>query len=249
MITLEVCANSVTSALAAQQGGAVRVELCDTLREGGTTPSIGQILLARKLLTIKLYVLIRPRTGDFIYSDLEFDLIKLDVQACIDAGCDGIGIGILNTDGTIDKQRCGELVKMAKAAGLGVSFHRAFDMCRDYFEALEDLIEIGCERILTSGGKSTAMEGANTLARLISLSAGRISIMPGCGVNEYNIAHLVQFTGANEFHTSARSRIESQMTYRNQNILFGSSGEEFTTEETNPGRVKKMLELANGMVS
>src|ERR1700693_784236 len=136
-VLLEVCANSVTSALAAQDGGAVRVELCENLYEGGTTPSHGAILLARKLLHIKLYVLIRPRGGDFLYTDLEFDVMSADIRYCIEAGCDGIVIGILNADGTVDKKRCSELVLMAKQWGVGVTFHRAFDMCADMYQALE----------------------------------------------------------------------------------------------------------------
>src|ERR1700744_1052729 len=150
-IQLEVCANSVASALAAQEGGAHRVALCDNLENGGTTPSFGQILQARKQLTIKLYVLIRPRSGDFLYNDLEYEIMKADVRGCIEAGCDGIVIGILNADGTIDKARNKELVDMAKSKGLGVTFHRAFDMVADQNKALEDIIELGCERILTSG--------------------------------------------------------------------------------------------------
>ena len=146
MINLEVCANSLTSALAAQEGGAIRVELCDNLNEGGTTPSYGQIKMARKLLHIKLYVLIRPREGDFLYSDIEFEIIKADVQYCVEAGCDGVVIGILNTDGSVDKPRCVELVEMATKGGIGVTFHRAFDMCADMDQALEDIIEILKER-------------------------------------------------------------------------------------------------------
>src|ERR1700754_1151564 len=164
MISLEVCANSLTSALAAQDGGAVRVELCENLNEGGTTPSHGQILMARKLLNIKLYPLIRPREGDFLYNDLEFEIMKADIKHCIDAGCDGVVIGILNTDGSIDKQRCTELLHIAKKRGLGVTFHRAFDMCADLNQGLEDIIEMGFDLILTSGGKSTAIEGANIIA-------------------------------------------------------------------------------------
>ncbi|MGZ3873215.1 MAG: copper homeostasis protein CutC, partial [Mucilaginibacter sp.] len=135
-VSLEVCANSVTSALAAQVGGAVRVELCDNLLEGGTTPSCGEILMARKLLHIKLYVLIRPRGGDFLYTDVEFDVMMADIRHCIEAGCDGIVIGMLNADGTVDKARCAEMVALAKQWGLGVTFHRAFDMCADLFQAL-----------------------------------------------------------------------------------------------------------------
>src|SRR3569833_4762744 len=148
IVSLEVCANSVTSALAAQDGGAVRVELCENLLEGGTTPSYGQILMARKLLHIKLYVLIRPRSGDFLYSDIEFEVMKANVQYCIEAGCDGVVLGMLNTDGSIDKKRCAELINLAKSAGLGVTFHRANDVCADQFKALEEIIELGCERML-----------------------------------------------------------------------------------------------------
>src|ERR1700744_3083507 len=150
MTNLEVCANSLTSALAAQEGGAIRVELCDNLGEGGTTPSHGQILMARKMLDIKLYSLIRPREGDFLFSDIEFEVMKADIKHCIEAGCDGVVIGILNIEGTEDKPRCAELAQMAKKRGLGVTFHRAFDMCTDLIQALEDVIGIGCERILTS---------------------------------------------------------------------------------------------------
>lgn len=248
MITLEVCANSVHSALAAQQGGATRIELCDNLREGGTTPSYGQISIVRQLLNIDCNILIRPRSGDFYYTDLEFEIMKLDVATCIQKGCNGVVLGILNTDGCIDKPRCIELINMAKAAGLSVTFHRAFDVCRDYFEALEDIIEIGCDRILTSGGKSTAMEGASTIARLVSKAAGRIKIMPGSGINEYNIADLVRYTGATELHSSARSRFESKMKYRNPNILLHGSGEEYTMQQTDTDVVKKLIELANGSV-
>lgn len=245
MITLEVCANSVASALAAQQGGAMRVELCDTLRGGGTTPSYGQIQIVRQLLHISLYVLIRPRTGDFLYSDLEFEVMKLDIKTCIEKKCDGVVIGILKSDGSVDKERCAELVKMAKAGGLGVTFHRAFDVCRDPYEALEDIVEIGCERILTSGGKSTAMEGANIIARLVTQAQNRIEIMPGSGVNEYNIADLVRYSGAKTFHASAQSRIESKMAYRNTTILLSGEGEEYTMNQTDAGRVAQIFKLAN----
>jgi copper homeostasis protein len=246
LVLLEVCANSVTSALAAQDGGAARVELCENLYEGGTTPSHGEILMARKLLHIKIYVLIRPRGGDFLYTDLEFKVMKADISYCIEAGCDGIVIGMLNPDGTIDKERCAELVTMAKQWGMGVTFHRAFDMSSDMFQALEDIIEIGCERILTSGGKSTAMEGSRTLAELIEKAAGRIIIMPGCGISETNVADLVHFTGAKEVHSSARVRVESKMSHKNDRIIMGDNyGDEYSSDVTDAGRVKTILKLAN----
>jgi copper homeostasis protein len=245
-VLLEVCANSVTSALAAQDGGAFRVELCENLYEGGTTPSQGEILLARKLLHIKLYVLIRPRGGDFLYTDLEYEIMSADIRYCIEAGCDGIVIGMLNADGTIDKKRCSELVQMAKQWGVGVTFHRAFDMCTDMDQALEDIIEIGCERILTSGGKSTAIEGARIIASLIKKAAGRIIIMPGSGIRENNVTDLVHFTGATEIHSSAKVRVPSKMIYKNDRIIMGNNyGDEYSNEFTDIERVRQILKLAN----
>jgi copper homeostasis protein len=245
-VILEVCANSVTSALAAQDGGALRVELCENLYEGGTTPSYGEILLARKLLHIKLYVLIRPRGGDFLYTDLEFNVMMADVRHCIEAGCDGIVIGILNPDGTIDKMRCAELVSVARQWGVGVTFHRAFDMCADMYQAMEDIIELGCERILTSGGKSTAMEGANVIAHLIEKADNRIKIMPGSGISENNVADLVHFTKAVEVHSSARVKMVSKMNYKNDHIIMGSDYfNEYSNDVTDIKRVKNIIMMAN----
>jgi copper homeostasis protein len=247
MIKLEVCANSVASALAAQDGGASRVELCNNLRDGGTTPSYGHILMARKLLHIKLYPLIRPREGDFLYSDLEFEIMKADIKCCINTGCDGIVIGILNTDGSVDKKRCAELVRLAKGNGLGVTFHRAFDMCSDFYQSLEDIIETGFERVLTSGGKSTAIEGANVIAHLVEKAAGRICIMPGGGINETNVADLIHFTGVTEIHSSAKSVVESKMQFQNDHIIMGANYiDEFSLEITNTQKVKDILKTANG---
>jgi copper homeostasis protein len=246
IVQLEVCANSVTSAIAAQDGGAVRVELCENLAEGGTTPSYGQLILARKYLHIKLYVLIRPRRGDFLYTDLEFELMQADIRNCIELGCDGIVIGILNPDGTIDKPRCTELVRMAKQWGLGVTFHRAFDMCADQYQALEDIIEIGCDRILTSGGKSTAMEGVNVLKHLVEKAAGRISIMPGSGIKENNVADLIQFTGVTEVHSSARISAPGKMQYKKEYILMSENfADEYSTDVTSADRVRAILRAAN----
>ncbi|WP_448698795.1 copper homeostasis protein CutC [Mucilaginibacter sp. AW1-3] len=246
MISIEVCANSVTSAIAAQNGGAIRIELCDNLQEGGTTPSHGQFALTKKSLSIPVYPLIRPRSGDFCYSDAEFEVIKADIAHFITNGCDGIVIGILKKDGTVDKERCADLVNMAKTAGISVTFHRAFDMCRDHFAALEDIIAIGCDRILTSGGKSSAMEGASVISHLITVAQNRINIMPGSGINEHNIADLIHFTGATEFHSTAKTRIDSPMEYRNDHILLNGFGEQFTLEFTDSERVKTLLALANG---
>ncbi len=218
MINLEVCSNSVRSALAAQEGGAYRIELCDNLAEGGTTPSLAQIQKTRKLLNIKLNVIIRPRGGDFLYDDLEFEIMKSEVQMCGEAGCDGVVIGLLNPDGTIDIKRSKELLEIARNYGMSVTFHRAIDRCNDIFKGLEDVISIGCDRILTSGGKDSALEGAEVIKKLIEQAGDRIVIMPGAGITEKNIFELAQKTGLKEFHGSFRSAYPGKMKYFNRDL-------------------------------
>lgn len=240
---MEVCANSVRSALEAQKGGAFRVELCDNLPEGGTTPSYAQIAIARRLLSIQVYPIIRPRGGDFLYDDLEFELMKEDIEMCKSLKCDGVVIGLLNADGTIDKKRSKILVDLA--APLKVTFHRAFDMCKDMDAALEDVIEIGCERILTSGGAISANQGIKKIEALIKRADGRISIMPGAGINTKNIKEIIEKTGAVEFHASAKNKVSSRMLYRNHDASMGSSADEYSYDLTHAETVKEMLFLAN----
>ena len=211
---LEVIGFNIESCILAQAAGAHRIELCDNPGEGGTTPSYGFIKAARENLQIELYPIVRPRGGDFFYSDAEFEMMKADVKLCKDLGCDGVVIGILNADGTVDKKRCKELVEIAYP--LGVTFHRAFDRVKDATEALEDVIEIGCERILTSGLVPNALDGSEILAALIKQADERIIIMPGSGVRADNIIELAKKTGAIEFHTSARMNIGSKMNYTNE---------------------------------
>ncbi|MCW3089566.1 MAG: copper homeostasis protein CutC [Ferruginibacter sp.] len=198
----------------AQSAGAHRIELCDNPGEGGTTPSYGFIKAARKILKIELYPIIRPRGGDFLYSEAEFEIMKSDISICKTLGCDGVVIGMLHMDGTVDAERCLQLVDLA--APLGVTFHRAFDRASDPFKALEDIISIGCRRILTSGQKPTAPQGADLIAALVKQAAGRISIMPGSGIRSDNIMAIAEKTGAVEFHSSARTFIESRMQYKNE---------------------------------
>lgn len=216
---VEICAASVASCIAAEEGGAQRIELCDNLLEGGTTPSYATIAIAREKVNIDLYPIIRPRGGDFLYSDLEFEVMKKDIQLCKQLGCNGVVIGILTADGRVDKQRCKELVDLAWP--MGVTFHRAFDMTDNPFEALEAIIEIGCERILTSGARNTAVEGASLLKDLVERANDRIAIMAGSGVRANNIAELIKTTGVREFHTSAKAYEESSMIYRNPNVSMG----------------------------
>jgi copper homeostasis protein len=210
---LEICSFNLSSAIIAQEAGAHRVELCASPEEGGTTPGPGLIRTARELLQIELYPIIRPRGGDFLYSEEEFQVMLKDIQYCKEAGCNGVVIGMLNTDGTVDKKRTARLVKAAWP--LGVTFHRAFDRAANPFEALEDIIGIGCERILTSGQRPTAMEGASLINELVRQADERIVIMPGSGVRSSNIAALAEKTDASEFHTSARILAASTMEFVN----------------------------------
>ena len=215
---IEVCVDSVESAIVAQSAGAHRVEFCDNLTEGGTTPSYGQLKIAREFLNIKLYVIIRPRGGNFLYSDIEFNIMREDIRKCGEIGCDGVVIGILCADGSIDKKRTTELTDIAKSYSMGVTFHRAFDRCCNLFAGLEDVIETGCERILTSGGKDNSLAGADVIRRLVESADGRITIMPGAGLTPKNIAEVAQLTGAGEFHGTFRSLFEGNMEHINRDM-------------------------------
>ena len=209
MALLEVAANSVASALAAQAGGAGRVELCASLDEGGVTPSHGTIVRTRAALTIPLYVLIRPRAGDFVYTDAELAAMLDDIAHCRSLGCDGVVVGALTPDGEIDRGVCARFVDAAH--GMGLTFHRAFDVVEDKAAALETVIDLGVERILTSGGMPSAIAGAPLLARLVAQAGQRIAIMPGSGIEPTNIAALRDVTGARELHASAKRRLPSAM--------------------------------------
>jgi copper homeostasis protein len=206
-ILLEVCADSLENALTAQSAGAHRIEFCSDLSVGGVTPPHTQIQDVRKLLNINLYVLIRPRGGDFLYNDTEFETMKSDIHFCGKCGCDGVVIGMLNPDGTVDKARCRELIRIARHYAMGITFHRAFDRSNDLFQAMEDSIDLGCERILTSGGRDTAIEGADMLRQLIEKAGDRIIIMPGAGVTPENAGELIRKTGLRELHGSFRNRL------------------------------------------
>jgi len=218
-IIIEVCANSVESAIAAQKGGAARVELCDNMYEGGTTPGPGTIILARENLTINMFVLIRPRGGDFCYSEDEYEIMKKDILFCKECGVNGVVTGILKPDGSIDIERTKELVGLAKP--IQITFHRAFDMCRDPFEAMQDIISTGAVRVLTSGQKQTAFEGRHLIAELIQKAGDKIIIMPGSGINTENIQEIINTTGANEYHLSGRTVRHSKMEYRNPEVSMG----------------------------
>lgn len=230
MALLEIAANSVASAFAAQEGGAGRVELCACLEEGGVTPSHGTIALAREGLSIPLYVLIRPRAGDFLYENAEIEAMLDDIAHCRDLGCEGVVVGALTAEGEVDREACGLFLRAAE--GMGVTFHRAFDLVPDRHEALEALIDLGFERVLTSGGMPSAVAGASAIARLVSQAGGRIAVMPGAGIEPGNVVALREATRAREFHASAKRRLPSAMRRVPGDALGMGAGETRTDVET-----------------
>lgn len=240
-IVLEACVDSVEAAIAAQDGGADRVELCANLLEGGTTPSAGTIQLARKSIEIGLNVMIRPRGGDFCHSDIEFEVMKLDVELAKKLGADGVVFGILNPDGSVDAERTGELIELGRP--MNITFHRAFDMSRDPCEAMEALIALGVDRILTSGQEISALEGLDLIADLVQKAGGRIIIMPGGGINERNIKKIGEQSGAKEVHAAAPASVESRMKYRNTRCFMGGElrPPEFTLSVTDANQIRALV--------
>jgi copper homeostasis protein len=232
---LEICCFNLASALIAQHAGAQRVELCVSPAEGGTTPSAGVISVARERLQIALYPIIRPRGGDYLYSEEEFRVMQKEIAYCKNIGCDGVVIGVLNADGSVDKERGARLVQQAYP--LGVTFNRAFDWAANPFEAMEDIISIGCERILTSGQLPTAMEGITLINELVREADERIVIMPGSGVRSSNIITLVEKTDASEYHTSARVLRPSGMQFKSI-----GTGEDLSVVMADEAEIKMILE-------
>lgn len=259
MAILEVCAGSLISVLHAAEGGAARIELCSGLDEGGLTPSIGLIQAVLQVEGLEKNVLIRPRGGDFLYTESEQDIIVDDIFAARRAGVDGVVVGALTADGEIDLEACERFMEAAKgeyvdfAEGdldeaylmppVSVTFHRAFDLCRDPYAALETLVSLGVDRVLTSGQQATAEKGIAVLRKLQEQAAGRIVIMPGCGVNDVNTVRIVKETGVLEIHASARSHWPSQMRYRHEGVSMGKPGsDEYATKETDVATVKRIVE-------
>lgn len=239
---IEICANSAQSCVEAEAGGAKRVELCAAIPEGGTTPSYGEIKTAQALTsTIDINIIIRPRGGDFLYTPAEVQSMLYDIEMAKQLKVHGVVFGCLTKEGDIDVELLNKLVAAAKP--LSVTFHRAFDVCRDPFTALEQIIEAGCDRILTSGQQPDAVKGIPLIAELVKRAGGRIIIMPGSGVRENNIARIEAETGAKEFHTSARSVVHSAMEYRNENVPMGSNAvtSEFETVQTDRRKVSAYL--------
>jgi copper homeostasis protein len=233
---IEIATTDFTTTKSAVEGGADRIELCAALTEGGTTASYGTIKKCREVFNVQLFPIIRTRSGDFLYTDEEFEIMLNDVKLCKDLGCDGVVIGLLNKNGGIDIKRTSKLIELAYP--LEVTFHRAFDRCKDPFEAMEELIEIGCQRILTSGQQHAAPEGIDLITQLIKSADERIIIMPGSGVRKENIKELAEKTGAREFHSSLRGKQKSKMEFVHP--AFADSAESFTNPAIDYEEVKAL---------
>lgn len=240
---IEICLESVESVIAAEKGGADRVELCSDLFEGGLTPTIGTVKTALKKSNIKINVMIRPRGGDFCYSDEEFEVMLEDVRALKDTGINGIVFGILTPEGDVDIVRSKELIELARP--LPVTFHRAFDMTRDPYKSLEDLINLGVDRVLTSGQEATVPEGADLLEELVKIAGDRIIVMPGCGITERNFPKLQEKIKAKEYHIYLPKEISSKMVYHPGHIYMGGllRQSEFTITHTSSQRVSQVMGL------
>lgn len=244
---IEVCATSIQSVLAAEKGGANRIELCDNIYEGGTTPSIGTLIQVNAKANIDVFVMIRPRGGDFFYSNEEFEIMLKDVELARNYGADGFVFGCLNADGTINTVHCARLIEKAK--GLPVTFHRAFDMCNDPFTALEEIRSLGIQRILTSGLKNKAIDGIELLSELVARTNEFPQIMVGSGVDESNIAEIALKTKAKAFHVSLRKKVASKMQFRKAGIFMGGLPQvpEFEISITDEARIQKVIEILSGI--
>lgn len=238
---IEICLESVESVIAAEKGGADRVELCSDLFEGGLTPTIGTVKTALKKSNIKINAMIRPRGGDFCYSDEEFEVMKEDIKAFKETGINGIVFGILTPEGDVDVKRSKEIIELARP--LAVTFHRAFDMTRDPYKSLEELIELGVDRVLTSGQEATVPEGADLLEELVQIAGDRIIVMPGCGITERNFPKLRDKIKAKEYHIYLPYETTSKMKFHPEHIYMGGllRQSEFTITHTSSSRVSDVM--------
>jgi|SRR5450756_2193343 copper homeostasis protein len=247
-LIFEVCVDSAEAAIAAQEGGAHRVELCSDLLEGGLTPSHGTLRVARTRLRIGIMAMVRPRGGDFCYSDTEFAVMREDLQAAKDLGANGLVFGLLNPDGTIDRERTAELIALARP--LPVTFHRAFDVTPDPFDALDTLIGLGVDRVLTSGQEPGVLEGLDLIVELVKRAAGRLIVMPGGGITERTMGRIAAACGASELHFASLEPQEGRMTYRNPRIFMGGTlrPPEYAQDVTRPESVAAVIAAANSRV-
>ncbi|MEM9929683.1 MAG: copper homeostasis protein CutC [Bacteroidota bacterium] len=238
----EVCLQSVEGAVAAELGGAQRVELCAALVEGGITPSLGTVLACRDAVDIDIMVMIRPRGGDFDYSERELEVMTRDIRQLKGTGVTGIVFGILDVEGKVARPQVQALLEEA-GEEFTVCFHRAFDVAADPFATLETLVDMGVNRILTSGQAATVPEGKDLIRQLVQLAAGRIDILPGCGITPENVAEIIQHTGVNEFHATAFGKQFSRMQHQNPAVYMGIPGlPEYEREQTDIAEVKRFIQ-------
>ncbi|NOT10192.1 MAG: copper homeostasis protein CutC [Gemmatimonadales bacterium] len=241
-ILLEACVDSVVSARNAEAGGARRLELCANLVEGGTTPSIGMLAGARDAVGIPIFVLVRPRGGDFLYGADEIRVILRDIAEMKARGADAVVIGALDREGQVDRNVIGRLIEAARP--LAVTFHRAFDLARDPIEALETLIELGIERVLTSGQAPTAEQGIPLLRELVQRAEGRIVLLAGGGVNASNARRIVEETGVRELHLRGSRTEPSPMRWKREHVPMGKpyQPDEYCRTETDAAAIRAVLE-------
>jgi len=247
-VLIEVCVDSAASAVAAERGGAQRVELCNDLLEGGVTPSLGLMEVVRSGISIGLHAIIRPRAGDFCYRDEEFDIMCRDVEAAKAAGADGVVLGILDPAGHVDIHRTRQLIDLARP--LSITFHRAFDMSADLLRALEDVCATGADRLLTSGGEQTCSQGVGTIAQLVRLGRDRIKILAGGGIGLDNAAQIIERTGVKEIHVGLGSPVASPMLYRNPRVSLGKAlGREYDRTQVLEENVRKLRHAISPRIS
>ena len=239
---LECCVDSVESAIHAAKGGASRLELCANLIIGGTTPDVALVKEIRKYSDIRIHALIRPRFGDFCYTEHEMEIMKSQICALKEAGVEGVVIGVLDVDGNLDISKMKEL--MQEARGLSVTLHRAFDMCKDPFQALEEAISLGVHTILTSGQKASAWEGRELLCQLIKQADGRIDIMAGAGISASVIEKLIPVTTGTSYHMSGKITLDSKMKYRKADVSMGlPSLSEYEIWQTSEEAVREAVQV------
>ncbi|XP_034632056.1 copper homeostasis protein cutC homolog isoform X1 [Trachemys scripta elegans] len=246
---MEVCVDSVESAVNAERGGAGRIELCAGLMEGGTTPSMAGLLqVVKQCVRVPVFVMIRPRGGDFLYSDRDLEVMKADTRLAKLHGADGLVFGALTEDGRIDTELCTALLAVCRP--LPVTFHRAFDMVHDPLVALETLVSLGFERVLTSGCDSSALEGLPLIKRLTEQAKGRIVVVPGGGITERNLQRILEGSGAPEFHCSARSARDSGMKFRNSSVAMGASlsVSEYSLKVADVAKVRTLNAIAKNIL-
>lgn len=243
-VLIEVCVDSVASAIAAERGGAHRAELCSDLLEGGITPSLGLVQTVRSRISCALHVIIRPRPGDFCYSDEEVDIMRRDIELAKSSGADGVVLGILLPSGQVDVARTRQLRELARP--LSMTFHRAFDMSADLQNSLNDVSQAGVDRLLTSGGEQDCLQGIDVLSKLVKLARGRIPIMAGGGITTGNVAQILQRTGVNEIHVGLATETQSPMLWRNSRVSLGkAAGREYYRAQVLEQSVRELKRVAD----